>query len=72
MAKLHFTWNLIENDFARLWNHTYSEAAEFDLYEIQRRVSEVSEQATTDAPYDLKRLLRWQEQVFKQYRLEAA
>jgi hypothetical protein len=72
MAKLHFAWNQIEIDFARLWNHTYSDAAEFDLYDIQRRVSEVSELATTDAPYDQKRLLRWQDRDLKQYRLEAA
>jgi hypothetical protein len=72
MTKLHFSWAQIQNDFARLWNHTYSDGAEFELYDIQRRVQEFSELATTDAPYDPKRLLRRQEQVFKQYNLEAA
>jgi hypothetical protein len=72
MAKLHFAWNQIESDFARLWNHTYSDEAESEFYDIERRVMEISELATTDAPYDPKRLLTWQNRVFEQYRLETA
>jgi hypothetical protein len=72
MAKLHYAWNQIGNDYKRLWNHTYSEEAEDELSEIQRREIELSELATTDAPNDPKRLLHWEDQVFKLYRLETA
>ena len=72
MAKLHYAWNQIGNDYRRLWNHTYSEEAESELADIQRREMEFSELATTDAPNEPKRLLRWQDQVFKLYRLEIA
>jgi hypothetical protein len=55
-----------------LWNHTYSEEAESELADIRRREMEFSEMATTDAPNDPKRMLRWTDQVFKLYRLEIA
>jgi hypothetical protein len=72
MAKLHYAWNQIGNDYRRLWNHTYSEEAESEFAEIQRHEMEFSELATTDAPNDSKRMLRWTDQVFKLYRLEIA
>jgi CBS domain containing-hemolysin-like protein len=72
MAKLHYAWKLIGNDYKRLWSHTYSDDAESELAEIQRREMEISELATTDAPNDTKRMLRWTDQVYKQRRLEAA
>ena len=72
MAKLHYAWNQIGNDYRRLWNHTYSEEAADELSEIQRREIEFSELATTEAPNDPKRLLHWEDQVFKLYRLETA
>jgi hypothetical protein len=72
MSKLHYAWNQIGNDYRRLWNHTYSEEAESELADIQRREMEFSELATTDAPNDPKRMLRWTNQVFKLYRLETA
>jgi hypothetical protein len=72
MAKLHYAWNQISNDYRRLWNHTYSDDAESELADIQRREMEFSELATTDAPNDSKRMLRWTDQVFKLYRLETA
>ena len=72
MAKLHFAWNQIGNDYGRLWNHTYSDEAESELADLQRREAELSELATTDAPSDPKRMLRWQYQVFKMHRLETA
>jgi hypothetical protein len=72
MAKLHYAWNQIGNDYRRLWNHTYSEEAESEFADIQRREMEFSELATTDAPNEPKRLLRWQAQVFKLHRLEIA
>jgi hypothetical protein len=72
MAKLHFAWNQIGNDYKRLWNHTYSDEAEADLLDLQRRESEISELATTDAPNDPKRMERWTDQVFKLNRLPNA
>lgn len=72
MAKPHYAWNQIGNDYRRLWNHHYSEEAESDLVDLQRRELELSELATTDAPNDPKRMGRWQDQVFKLHRLENA
>ena len=72
MAKLHYAWNQIGNDYRRLWNHTYGEEAEVELADIQRREMEFSELATTDAPNEPKRMSRWQDQVFKLHRLEIA
>jgi hypothetical protein len=72
MAKLHYAWTQIGNDYKRLWNHHYSEEAESELADLQRREMEFSELATTDAPNDPKRMLRWTDQVFKLYRLEGA
>jgi hypothetical protein len=72
MAKLHFAWSQIGNDYKRLWNHTYSEDAESELDDLQRRELEFSELATTDAPNDPVRMLRWTDQVFKLRRLESA
>jgi hypothetical protein len=72
MAKLHYAWNQIGNDYRRLWNHTYSEEAESEFADLQRRELELSELATTDAPNEPKRMLRWQDQVFKLHRLEIA
>jgi hypothetical protein len=72
MAKLHYAWNQIGNDYRRLWNHTYSEDAESEFAEILRREMEFSELATTDAPNDSKRMQHWTDQVFKLYRLEIA
>ena len=72
MAKLHYAWTMIGNDYGRLWNHTYKDDAAAELEDLQRRELELSELATTDAPNDPKRLTRWQEQVFKLHRLESA
>jgi len=72
MAKLHYAWNQIGNDYRRLWHHHYSEEAEAELADLQRRETEISELAATDAPNDPKRMERWEDQVFKLHRLEAA
>jgi hypothetical protein len=72
MAKLHYAWGQIGNDYRRLWNHTYSDEAESELADIQRREMEFSELATTDAPNDVKRMTHWTEQVFRMHRLGTA
>jgi len=72
MAKLHYAWNQIGNDYKSLWHHHYRDEAEADLADIQRRETEISELATTDAPNDVKRMEHWQNQVFKLHRLGTA
>ncbi len=72
MAKLHYGWTGVGNDYGRLWNHTYSEEAAAEFTDLQRRELELSELATTDAPNDPTRMSRWQDQVFKMHRLESA
>lgn len=63
MAKLHSTWNQIETEYERLWSHTYSEDAEYQLDKIIQREEEPSELATTEAPNDQKLLEKWQDRV---------
>jgi hypothetical protein len=72
MAKLHYAWTQIGNDYKRLWNHVYSDDAESELQDLLRRELEFSELAATDAPHDPKRVSRWQDQVFKLHHLEGA
>jgi hypothetical protein len=72
MAKLHYGWSQVANDFRRLWNHTYAEDAELELRDLEKRTLELSELATTEAPNDPKRMSHWQDRVVQLYRLEAA
>jgi hypothetical protein len=72
MAKLHYAWQQIGNDYNRLWNHTYDDDAEAQFEDLQRRQLEISELATTDAPNNTKKLSHWQDVVFKLHRLESA
>ncbi len=69
MAKLHSAWNVIAQEYQRLWNNTYSDDAEEKLYAIFEREREPSELATTEAPNDQRLLGEWQEHVFSMYRL---
>jgi hypothetical protein len=64
MCSLGSAWNKIATDYNRLWNHTYSDDAEKELYEIVERAREASEIATTEAPNDQKLLGQWQDRVF--------
>jgi hypothetical protein len=68
-AKLHSSWSGIATDYSRLWNHTYSDDAESDLYGIVEREKESSELATIGAPNDQKLLEKWQDHVFSMYHL---
>lgn len=72
MSKLHYGWNQISSEYFRLWNHTYADGADDEFYELAAREQELSELATTDAPYDEKLMLRWQQQVFRQHHLPLA
>lgn len=70
-GKLHSSWSQLSADYARLWNHTYSEIAERELDELIRRELDLSELAATEAPNDEASLGRWQERVFELYHLKA-
>jgi len=72
MAKLHYAWNQLSNDYKRLWYHHYTDEAGADLADLERRETEISELATTDAPNDAKRMERWEDHVFKLRHLESA
>lgn len=72
MAKLHYSWNQISEEYSRLWSDPFSEGSAEAYRDILRRERELSELATTDAPNDQKRLGRWQEQVWKLHRLTSA
>src|SRR5271170_7027043 len=48
MAKLHSAWNVISLEYQRLWNHTYSDDAEEQLYVLFQREKEPSELAVTE------------------------
>ena len=67
MAKLHSSWNLIKNEYSRLWARTYADDAEATLDRIAVMEVEPSELATTDAPNNQKLLGVWQGRVFTQH-----
>lgn len=72
MAKLHYSWLQISDEYNQLWNHTYGDEAEAEAENLRRREQELSLIATTDAPNDQKTLSRWQEQVLKMNKLTNA
>ncbi len=69
MVKLHSAWNVIAQDYDRLWNNAYSEEAEDQLDRILLAEKEPSELATTEAPNDQELLGKWQDRVFSLYHL---
>ncbi len=72
MAKLHYSWNEIANDYERLWSSLDDEGAESTFEQLSRRERDLSELATTDAPHDKRRLERWQAYVWDQRQLPTA
>jgi ABC-type transport system involved in Fe-S cluster assembly fused permease/ATPase subunit len=71
MVKLGSTWRQIATEYERLWNHTYEPNAEQEFDKIVEMESAPSDLAATDAPYDPKRIDRWQRHVFQMYHLPA-
>jgi hypothetical protein len=69
-GKLHSSWSQLCADYARLWSHTYSDAAEEELDELIQREFSLSELAATEAPNDEVRMERWQNRVFALYHLK--
>ena len=67
MAKLHSAWNKIQSEYDRLWNHWYEDEAEAAFSELIRREQEVSETATTEAPWDTRLIDKWQDHVNSRY-----
>lgn len=64
MAKLSASWREIATAYDRLWSHTHDADAEQQLDQILTLERAPSEVATTDAPYDERRLDFWQQRVF--------
>jgi hypothetical protein len=65
MAKLQTAWTQIADGYKRLWSHYYDDGAEAELEDLRHREVEFSELASINAPYDEKRLTRWEDHVFK-------
>ncbi len=65
LVKLHGVWTQIAHDYERLWNHTYADDAQDQLYAILDSERAPSELATTDAPYDVPLLDQWEQRVFQ-------
>lgn len=58
LQKLHLEWSRIQNEYERLWNHTYAEEAEAEFSRIQERGRAASALGAT-APYQKKRVAKW-------------
>ena len=67
MAKLQTMWSAIAEEYDTLWNHWYEDQAEAGLRELARKGREASELASTEAPYDEKRVEKWREFINRQY-----
>ena len=63
MSKLQYQWSQIAPDLERLWNHWYQDDAESQLHDILKRSREASQLGSTDAPYDERRMDKWQGRV---------
>jgi len=62
LQKLHSAWARIQNDYERLWSHTFDDDAELELGRIQERGRAASALGMT-ASYQGKRVAKWQEWV---------
>lgn len=69
MAKLYSQNSQLASDYERLWNNVYADDAGSVLDNLIRHDREISEEATTEAPNDQKRMGRWQKYVFTQHGL---
>src|SRR5439155_2539412 len=58
MTKLHSSWNRLNADFERLWEHWYEDNADEILHELMDRSIDLSE-AGTEAPYEPALLDKW-------------
>ena len=71
LAKLHYAWSQIQDDYERLWNHWYADDAEETLQEILKRSREASE-TSTRAPYNERLMEKWTGFVYERYQPTAA
>ena len=72
MANLHAAWNHLADDYEHLWHHWHEHDAQQVLDKLLARAREISETATTEAPYDKRRMDKWQEHVYSRYSPTAA
>lgn len=71
LAKLHYTWSQIQDDYERLWNEWFADGAEEALQEILKRSRDASE-ASTQAPYNEKLIEKWTGFVYDRYQPTSA
>jgi hypothetical protein len=72
MAELHSELSKLGSDYERLWNNVYAKEAQAQLDELIRRDRALSEKATTEAPNDQKRMVHWQDYIFRQHGLSTS
>ncbi len=71
MAKLHYSWLAVGQEYTELWERTWSDEAEAMLYALMHRERDLSTLATTEAPNDESMMVKSQEQVFRMHHLVA-
>ncbi len=69
LSKLHGNWALLAIEYERLREKADADNADSLLEGLLLRDLEASKLATTDAPYDGKRMDRWTDHVFQAHRL---
>ena len=69
MAKFQSGWSELALAYENLWDHVHDDDAELKYESYARRERELGETASTDAPYNQKRLAYWQDHVFKLHNL---
>jgi hypothetical protein len=69
LSKLHGDWALLAIEYERLCNDPEADNATNLLERLLLRDVDASRLATTDAPYDSKRMDRWTDHVFEIHRL---
>ena len=62
LQKLNASWVRIQNDYERLWSHTYADDAERELEKIRELERSASEMGTGTA-YEPKLVEKWQDWV---------
>jgi hypothetical protein len=72
MAKLHYSWLQLATDYDHLSNHFYEDGAERELARQVNGEKDLSQLASTEAPYDPPRMAKWEDHVFQQHGLTTA
>lgn len=71
-SRLHASWNKLASDYELLLSHSYEDDAESIMEAARARGRDISEQGSTDAPYNRKLMDKWQDVVHSRYTHTAA